>query len=143
MYKNYPNWPKIKNEYATTGISYRKLCEKNGVSFGTLQDRAAREKWTEHRDKFRQETIQKTIQKMSDKASDEQAEEQVTIDYLRQLAETRARQWLENPDIMPRDLKAVTGALKDLSDIAKSGSDALKPPVINIIGRLANGNTDS
>ncbi len=126
MAKVCPNWPKIKNEYATTGISYRKLSAKYGVSFGTLQDRAAREKWTQHRDKFRQETIQKTIEKMSDKVSDIQADEAINIDYLRQLAETRAKKWLEEEELPPRDLKAITSALKDLSDIAKQGSDATK-----------------
>lgn len=45
------DWLKIKNEYTSGHISYRKLAEKHGVSFATLQARAKKESWAEERDK--------------------------------------------------------------------------------------------
>jgi transposase-like protein len=38
-------WLQIQTEYETTGLSYRKLADKYGVSFHTLSKRAKREGW--------------------------------------------------------------------------------------------------
>ena len=71
MDKNKPNWIKIRNEYETTNISYRKLAEKYNVSFKTLSPRAKREAWTktkeEIQDKIRTKTGQKSIEKISNR----------------------------------------------------------------------------
>ena len=45
------DWKKIKAEYIAGGTSYRKLAEKYGVSFSTLRKVAAKEQWTELRNK--------------------------------------------------------------------------------------------
>lgn len=45
------DWLKIRNEYTSGNISYRKLAEKHNVSFATLQARAKKESWAEERDK--------------------------------------------------------------------------------------------
>ena len=39
------DWIKIRLEYETTGLAYRKLAAKHGVSFNTLKDKAKRESW--------------------------------------------------------------------------------------------------
>lgn len=71
------DWLKIKTEYINGNISYRKLAEKHGVSFNTLQDRAKRENWKEERDsqhdKIEAASRQKTEDKISDALSDEAA----------------------------------------------------------------------
>lgn len=45
------DWLKIRNEYISGNISYRKLAEKHEVSFATLQSRAKKEHWAEERDR--------------------------------------------------------------------------------------------
>ena len=71
------DWLKIKSEYVSGNISYRKLAEKYGVSFDTLQDRAKRENWTaekkERHDSVTTATRQKIIEKTSEALSDEAA----------------------------------------------------------------------
>ena len=71
------DWLKIKTEYINGDISYRKLAEKHGVSFDTLQDRAKRESWTtekkERHDSVATATRQKIIEKTSEALSDEVA----------------------------------------------------------------------
>ena len=58
-------WRELRQEYATTGISYRKIADKYGVSFNTLKDRAKREGWTKDKKGFESATMQKTLQKAS------------------------------------------------------------------------------
>ena len=68
------NWTKIRNEYISGYISYRKLAEKHGVAFQTLRDRATKEKWfekrKEQRDKINLKTEQKTAEKIAEQESD-------------------------------------------------------------------------
>lgn len=60
------NWLAIRNDYINGGGSYRKLAEKYGVSFNTLQDRAKREEWKSlkdnQHDKITTEVRQKTAE---------------------------------------------------------------------------------
>lgn len=71
------DWLAIRNDYINGGGSYRKLAEKYGVSFNTLQDRAKREDWKSlkknQHDKITTESRQKTQEKISDALSDEAA----------------------------------------------------------------------
>lgn len=58
------DWLAIRNDYINGGGSYRKLAEKYGVSFNTLQDRAKREDWkslkTNQHDRITTESRQRT-----------------------------------------------------------------------------------
>lgn len=60
------NWLEIKNEYISTGTSYRKLADKYSVSFSTLQARARKEQWKKERDKQRDRIETKIRQKTAD-----------------------------------------------------------------------------
>jgi len=60
------DWLSIKNEYINTSISYRKLAEKYGVSFATLQVRAKKEQWKIERDKQYDKVEAKVRQKTVD-----------------------------------------------------------------------------
>nr|DAQ76793.1 MAG TPA: Protein of unknown function (DUF1804) [Caudoviricetes sp.] len=70
------DWLKIRNDYINGGGSYRKLAEKYGVSFDTLQDKAKREEWKKQKEnqhdkittKSRQKTAEKTAVAISDEA---------------------------------------------------------------------------
>ena len=61
------DWQAIKTEYITTDTSYRKLAQKYGVRYATLQARAKEEKWTDLRDRHRTSTVSKSLTKISNK----------------------------------------------------------------------------
>lgn len=71
------DWLKIKSEYVSSNVSYRKLAEKYGVNKDTIALRAKKENWKELRgrqaDKIHTRAIQKTEEKLSDALSDEAA----------------------------------------------------------------------
>ena len=64
------SWQKIKVEYAAGGISLRKLSEKYGVSFSTIQKKSMEEKWGELRKKSRRKTEEKIIDTVSSKEAE-------------------------------------------------------------------------
>ena len=67
------DWLKIKTEYITTDISYRKLAEKYGMRYATIQARGQQEGWQVLRDQFRSKTVSKTIDKLSEKKAKQAA----------------------------------------------------------------------
>ena len=116
------DWTEIKTEYIAGGTSYRKLAEKYNVSFSTLRKIAAKENWTELRNKARAESDTKII-KTVDKKNAEQAEMVTTIanKLLTKLGEA-----IDLVDVIDsQTFKQYTSALKDLKDIKgiKSESD--------------------
>ena len=69
------NWEKIKIEYITTDISYRKLAEKYGVSPSSVAKRMKNEKWSEKR----KQTKRKSVAKAMDKISEREANRMVRL----------------------------------------------------------------
>ena len=67
------DWLKIKTEYITTDTSYRKLAEKYGIRYATIQARGQEEGWKLLRDQFRIKTVSKTIEKTSEKKAKQAA----------------------------------------------------------------------
>lgn len=61
------DWKKIRTEYITTDISYRKLGEKHGVNYQTICARSKAEGWILLREQYQNKTIAKTIENLSDK----------------------------------------------------------------------------
>ena len=113
------DWKRIKAEYIAGGTSYRKLAEKYGVSFSTLRKVAAKEQWTELRNKTRT----KTDTKISETVSDIEADKAVNIidvadTLLGKIEEIAAM--VSDPD----SIKKLTSAIKDLKDIKGIKSDA-------------------
>ena len=64
------NWRKIKAEYIAGGISQRKIAEKHGVPFGTLQKRARLEKWNAKRRNAEDKAVEKVTQKTAEEVAD-------------------------------------------------------------------------
>ncbi len=68
------DWLVIREDYINGGGSYRKIAEKYGVSFDTLQDRAKREGWKAqkeaHHDKITAATRQKVVEMVSEQEAD-------------------------------------------------------------------------
>ncbi len=64
------NWHKIRAEYIGGGISQRKLADKYGVSWRTLQERAKREGWSEARETACAKAVSTSCQRVADTAAD-------------------------------------------------------------------------
>ena len=64
------NWKKIEAEYVGGSLSMRKLAEKHGVPWGTLNDRAARGKWGQKRRDAHKKAIEKAEQKTAEAFAD-------------------------------------------------------------------------
>ncbi len=113
------DWKRIKAEYIAGGTSYRKLAEKYGVSPSTLRKVAAKEQWTELRNKTRT----KMDLEISDTVSKKGAKKAVDIidvadkllDKIEEIAEM-----VSDPD----SIKKLTSAIKDLKDIKGIKSEA-------------------
>ena len=117
------DWQAIKTEYITTDTSYRKLAQKHGLRYATLQARAKDENWTELRDKHRTRTVSKSLSKISNKQADRAAKligvSDLLLDKIKCLIE-------ENPEllVLPQNIKHISGVLKDLKDIQMIKSEA-------------------
>ena len=117
------DWAKIKAEYITTEISYRKLAQKYGLRYGTIQARAKEEGWIEARNRYRIELESKII----DSISDQQVSDA-------QLLHSTARKLLENINkvlehrnalrIDTQEYKHMSSILKDIKDIQMIRSEA-------------------
>ena len=113
------DWRKLKKEYIAGGISYRQLAEKYGVSFGTLRNVAAKEHWTDLRDKVMTKENIKVVEALSSRNA--------RLDKAVDLALEAACEYLKTPGkLRAVDLKDVTTALKNLRDLKgiKSEADA-------------------
>ncbi len=119
------DWNKIRTEYITNNISYRKLCEKYDIPFTTLQCRARKEGWVKDKRKH----SDKIVSKLVDKAEKEKVDYKSTLYDLaysvaEQLIDVTNKLTIEQlmcMGVKPRD---ITGAIKDLGDIFHVKSEA-------------------
>lgn len=68
--KKRTDWHRIKGEYVAGGISQRDLAKKYGLSWSTLQKRAAREHWAKARSAACAKVVEKVVQKAAEKNAD-------------------------------------------------------------------------
>ena len=124
------NWLKIKNEYINGNISYRKLAEKYKLRLATLGDRAKQEDWQGLRDGQRNKTVTKTLQKTAEKLADAESGYMVDIAMLNHGLAGAVTGFLADENklkaLAPRDIKALTAALKDIKDIQMQAKGALE-----------------
>lgn len=76
------DWKKIKTEYITTGISYRRLAEKYGLHYHVISERGKAENWVELRAQHRDKTLTKALEKISERQSDKMARIDALADQL-------------------------------------------------------------
>ena len=111
------DWQKIKTEYITTDTSYRKLAQKYGVRYATLQARAKEEKWTDLRDQHRTSTVSKAVNAIGTKQANMAAKLYgvggLLLDKVKSLLE-------DNPELL-----ADTSAMKDVSVVLKNLKDLM------------------
>lgn len=121
-------WEKIKAEYISTKISKSELASKHKISYQTLRNHS--KTWAKERKEFRKKVEKKALSKAEQKA----VQKSLTIDdvamkTLKLLADIVAQQQIQldkqEEAIDVRDVKAITGALRDIKDItgAKYGMD--------------------
>lgn len=111
------NWLKIRNEYISGNISYRKLSENHKVSFQTLRDRAIKEKWAELRNIQRNKIGTTTAQKTAEKIAEQESDYIVNIDRLKFKLARALEGFIESGDFNATGLKALSGTLKEIQDI--------------------------
>ncbi|NLH00664.1 MAG: hypothetical protein GX488_01970, partial [Clostridiales bacterium] len=100
-------WTEIRLEYATTGLSYRKLAEKHGVSFNTLKARAKRENWVKNKNGYQAALTTKTLQKAATKASDACVKQLVKVGRAAEIATSVIEKIVEDADQFRRHIVTV------------------------------------
>ena len=115
------DWKRIKAEYIAGGTSYRKLADKYDVSFSTLRKIAAKEHWSELRNKAgaKRDTV------FAEKIGDESAK--IDNKYYRLVDKLfdKAEEVIENTPIWQiTSIKEMATALKYLKECKGVKSDA-------------------
>ena len=136
------SWRKVKAEYIAGGISQRKLAEKYGIPFGTLQKRARVEKWNSKRKKAEEKAVEKVTQKTAEIVADNATLcEQIKTKLLRRLNDmvdnfpntnaVEMRERIGNIDYVykMKDLAAVYNALTETTKGQNADIEDLSPLV--------------
>ena len=113
------DWQAIKTEYITTDTSYRKLAQKYGISTTQICNVGRDEKWVELREQYLNNTTAKTIEKISQQEANRAAKIHSVADKLLLKIETL----VDCPGMMPKDVRALVAAVKDLKEIQSVKSD--------------------
>ena len=139
------NWKAIKTEYITDeSSSYRKLAEKYKVSFNTLQQRAAREKWADEKKRYQDELVEKRLEKNTTKETKRiERIQNITDKLLDKLEQAVA-------EVEPADTQAIrqiTASIKDIKEIKMLRSEMdrreQQARIANLERQAEADNTDS
>ena len=114
------DWKRIKAEYIAGGTSYRKLCEKYGVSRTTLQRKAKDEKWCE----LRSQAEAKTESKIIESVSTNEANKAINIIAVADKLLGKISELMDAIPLDTQSMKHLTSALKDLKEIKGFKTDA-------------------
>lgn len=113
------DWQAIKTEYITTNTSYRKLAEKYGVGYQAICHKSRDEGWIAMREQHKNDTTTKTLEIISQQEANRAAKIYSVSDKLLRKIEAMA----DRQGIMPKDVRSLVGAVKDLKDILGVKSD--------------------
>ena len=115
-------WKQIKAEYCAGGISLRKLADKHGVSFSTIQKKSMEEKWGELRKKSRRKAEEKIIDAVVSKEVKKATD---IVDVADKLLGKIFEMLDHDASYNTQNIKNLTSALKDLKEIKgyKSAAD--------------------
>jgi hypothetical protein len=114
------DWQAIKTEYITTQTSYRKLAQKYGVSRVQIGNVGRDEKWVELRRQHLDNTVAKTVAAFEDAQVNRAKKMQSVADKL--LLKIEAL--VDRPGMMPKDIRSLVAAVKDLKEIQMIRTDA-------------------
>lgn len=115
-----PDWKRIKAEYIR-GVSYRKLADKYGVSFSTIQKVGAKEKWTD----LRKLSSRKADEKIALSVASQEAERVSGIQTVADMLLQKISEGVANGTLIvdTQSIRHITSSLKDLRDIKGYKSD--------------------
>ena len=113
------DWQAIKTEYITTDTSYRKLAQKYGVGYQAICHKSREEGWIAMREQHKNNTTTKTLEKISQQEANRAAKIHSVADKLLLKIETL----VDRPGMMPKDVRALVAAVKDLKEIQSVKSD--------------------
>ena len=113
------DWQAIKTEYITTDTSYRKLAQKYGIGYQAICHRSQEEGWIAMREQHKNNTTTKTLEKISQQEANRAAKIHSVADKLLLKIETL----VDRPGMMPKDVRALVAAVKDLKEIQSVKSD--------------------
>lgn len=113
------DWKRIKAEYIAGGVSLRRLSEKYGVSFSTIQKKSMEEKWSILRKKGRRKAEEKIIEAVVSKEVEKATNiANVADKLLDKIAEVLGGV------TTTQDIRNLTSALKDIREIKGVKSEA-------------------
>ena len=107
------DWEAIASEFIKGDESLRELAKRREIPWSTVRDRAQREDWVGRRERFRSREGRDRVERLTGLLLD------------------RIEQSLDGEEALPlKDLKAVTGALRELQELCTpeekaGGSDTL------------------
>lgn len=109
-----PDWKKIKAEYIR-GVSYRRLADKYGVSFSTIQKVGAKEKWTD----LRKLSSRKADEKIALSVASQEAERVSGIETVADMLLQKIMEGVKDGTLIvdTQSIRHITSSLKDLRDI--------------------------
>ena len=108
------NWQKIKIEFITTDISLRKLSQKYGIRYATVQDRSKKEEWIKLRDQHRTSTVSKILDADTEQKVDRAVRLMTVADKLL----GKVEQWVEMGEpISATNIKNLSDAIKNIKEV--------------------------
>ena len=109
-----PDFKKIKAEYIR-GVSYRKLADKYGVSFSTIQKVGAKEKWTD----LRKKTSRKADEKIVESVASREAKRVDGIQTVADMLLEKIKEGVADGTLIvdSQSIRQITASIKDLRDI--------------------------
>ncbi len=113
------DWQAIKTEYITTETSYRKLSQKYGIGYQAICHRSKEEGWIAIREQHKNNTITKTLEQISQQEANRAVKIHSVADKLLLKIEALA----DRPGMMPKDVRSLVAAVKDLKEIQGVKSD--------------------
>ena len=115
-----PNWKSIRYEYITTGVSYRELALKYGISLCTLSRRAKREGWPEMRKLNDDKVTLTALEAYNEKAVQTRLS---LIESADVLLERINLIFTLNPELDVKEIRGIAAALKDIKDVKNTDAD--------------------
>lgn len=118
------DWSKIKTEYVTSNIGYRKLAENHKVPFKTLAHRAKQENWVEMRQRHKDKLVTKAVKKIEDKGIDYKSTlYEIAYNMALQLQNITKDKTVEDLAVLGLKPRDITSAAKDIGEILNIKSD--------------------
>ena len=109
------DWKKIKSEYIRGGVSYRQLSAKYDVSFSTLRKVAARENWTDLRNRAGAERDTKIVESIANQEAKRVDGVQTVADMLLD----KIKEGVADGTLIidAQSIRQITASIKDLRDV--------------------------